>query len=277
MSPQAAGAVSNKKYSCILNIKTGIPFHCVSVMPSTSNFRLSVIIPAYNEELRLPWTLKQVVEYLTSQPYASEILVVDDGSTDGTETAACEQSSAAVPLRVLFHPNRAHRGKGASVRLGMTQARGAYRLFMDADNSTTLDQVDRFWPFFEQGYDVVIGSRALKDSVIGRHQAKIKELAGRFGNCLIRAFAVPRLRDTQAGFKMVTAKAADVIFPRLTIERWGFDIEMLVIAQAHNYRIREVPITWINAPGSKVAVFTYFQVLREIRQIRRNLKAGLYR
>jgi len=239
--------------------------------------RLSVIVPAYNEELRLPRTLRQAIEYLKAQPYSSEILVVNDGSTDRTERIVRDAYSAPVPVRLLAHTDGANHGKGASVRRGMLQACGAYRLFMDADNSTTLDQVDRFWPFFSRGYDVVIGSRALEGSVIGTHQAWYKELAGRLGNWIIRAFAVPGIRDTQAGFKMFAGEKAEMIFSRQTIERWGYDIELLAIARAQGCRIGEVPITWINASGSKVSLKTYFEVLGEVWSIRRNLKAGLYR
>jgi dolichyl-phosphate beta-glucosyltransferase len=238
--------------------------------------RLSVIIPAYNEELRLPQTLGHAIEYLRSQPFSSEILVVDDGSTDETEQVVRKKDPASVSLRLLSHDDGANHGKGASVKRGMMEARGAFRLFMDADNSTTLDQIDRFWPYFEQGYEVVIGSRALKDSVIGVHQARYKEIAGRFGNWFVRTFAVPGIRDTQAGFKMFSAKASGIIFPRQTIQRWGYDVELLVIARTHGYHIREVPITWINASGSKVTMQSYFQVLGDVLQIRRNLKAGLY-
>ena len=239
--------------------------------------RLSVIIPAYNEELRLPRTLAHTAEYLRAQPYNSEIIVVNDGSTDGTERIVREQDSTPVPMKLLAHADAANHGKGASVKRGMMEARGAYRLFMDADNSTTLDQVDRFWPFFEQGYDVVIGSRALKNSVIGVRQSRYKEIAGRCGNWLVRTLAVPGIRDTQAGFKVFSAKAAGIIFPRQTIGRWGYDIELMVLARAHGFRIREVPITWINASGSKVTMKSYFQVLCDVLQIRRNLKAGLYK
>jgi dolichyl-phosphate beta-glucosyltransferase len=249
----------------------------MSNMPNQSGIQLSVIIPAFNEESRLPRTLRQSVDYLKSQPYDSEIFVVNDGSTDGTERVVQEQRSAQIPMRLLVHPDGANRGKGASVGRGMMEARGAYRLFMDADNSTTLSQVDRFWPLLDKGYDVVIGSRALKYSVIGTHQAKYKELAGRLGNWIIRTLAVPGIRDTQAGFKMFTGKAADRIFPRLTIDRWGFDIELLVIAQSQGCRICEVPITWINASGSKVTMSSYLEVLAEVWRIRRNLKAGLYK
>jgi dolichyl-phosphate beta-glucosyltransferase len=239
--------------------------------------RLSVIIPAYNEELRLPGTLNHTIEYLKSQPYKSEIIVVNDGSTDRTEQVSRTQAPESVSLRLLTHDDGANHGKGASVKKGMLAARGIFRLFMDADNSTTLDQIVRFWPYFDQGYDVVIGSRALKDSVIGVRQALYKEIAGRFGNLFIRTLAVPGIRDTQAGFKMFSAKAAGSIFPRQTIQRWGYDIELLVIAGTQGFRIRELPITWLNAAGSKVTMQSYLQVLGDVMQIRRNLKAGLYR
>jgi dolichyl-phosphate beta-glucosyltransferase len=250
------------------------PFNAMLNDPA---IRLSVIIPAYNEELRLPQTLAHAIEYLKAQQYSSEILVVNDGSTDRTEQTVYTQDPAPVSLKLLAHDDHANHGKGASVKKGMMEARGAFRLFMDADNSTTLDQVDRFWPFFEQGYDVVIGSRALKESVIGVRQARHKEIAGRFGNWFIRTLAIPGIQDTQAGFKVFSAKAAGLIFPRQTIQRWGYDIELLVIARLHGCLIREVPITWINASGSKVTMQSYFQVMGDVLQIRRNRKAGLYK
>lgn len=239
--------------------------------------RLSVIIPAYNEELRLPRTLSHAIGYLKPQPYRSEILIVNDGSTDGTEEVVRKQDPASISMKLIAHDDAKNHGKGASVKKAMMEARGAFRLFMDADNSTTLNQIDRFWPFFEQGYDVVIGSRALRDSVIGARQARYKEIAGRFGNWFIRTLAVPGIADTQAGFKIFTAKAAGIIFPRQTIDRWGYDIELLVIARTHGFRIREIPITWINASGSKVTMRSYFQVLGDVLQIRRNLKSGRYK
>lgn len=246
-------------------------------MQNNSGIRLSVIIPAYNEELRLPQTLSQSIKYLEAQSYSSEIIVVNDGSTDGTERVVRQPASASVPLKLIAHADGANHGKGASVRKGMMEACGAYRLFMDADNSATMDQVHRFWPLFDQGYEVVIGSRALKNSVIGAHQARHKELAGRLGNKFIRILAVPGIHDTQAGFKMFVAEKAELIFSRQTIDRWGYDIELLVIARSLGCRIAEVPITWVNSSGSKVTMGSYFQVLRDVLQIRRNLKAGLYK
>ncbi len=246
-------------------------------MSDSSSVRLSVVLPAYNEEFRIPHTLNQSIEYLKAQSYNSEIIVVDDGSTDRTCEIVPRYCSASIPVTLLAHPDGANHGKGASIKRGMLKARGAYRLFMDADNSTTLEQIGGFWPHFECGADVVIGSRALKESVIGKHQAKHKELAGRAGNWLIRSLAVPGIRDTQAGFKMFTAEIADKIFPRLTIDRWGADIELIVIARLLGGRISEVPIAWINSAGSKVTMASYFQVIAEILRIRRNVKAGVYK
>ena len=243
----------------------------------SSNIYLSVVIPAYNEELRLPSTLNEVIAYLKAQPYRSEILVVNDGSADNTEGVVLEQDPSQVSLELLRHPDGRNHGKGASVRRGVLASRGDFRLFMDADNSTTLNQVENFWPFFDRGCDVVIGSRALEGSVIERHQTKIKEIAGRFGNWLVRILAVPGIFDTQAGFKMFTRRAAERVFPRVTIDRWGYDIELLVAARSLGFRVCEVPIKWMNVSGSKVTMRTYFEVLAEIWSIRRNLKAGLYK
>jgi dolichyl-phosphate beta-glucosyltransferase len=245
-------------------------------MSGQSNIQLSVIIPAYNEEKRLPETLRQALEHLVSQPYSSEIIVANDGSADATEALVRGWPQGPVPVRLLNHPMRSNLGKGASVRLGMQEARGDFRLFMDADNSTTLDQISRFWPSFGLGYDVVIGSRKVAGARIEVRQHWIKELAGRLGNLVIRTLVVPNISDTQAGFKMFTRRSAEKIFPLLTIDRWGFDVEALAIAAHLGYRIREVPIRWINDRSSKVGTAAYFQVLVEVWRIRGNLNKGLY-
>lgn len=234
------------------------------------------MIPAYNEERRLPKTLDDVLGYLGSQTYASEVIVVDDGSRDRTREIAGANGGGRIPLRVLEHPDRRNHGKGAAVRRGMLAARGQYRLFMDADNSTTVDHIERFWSFFDEGYDIVIGSRDVEGAVVTVHQPWYKEVAGNMGNVLIRTLAVPGIYDTQAGFKVFTAKVVEDVFPRLTIDRWGFDVEILAVARFLGYRIKEAPITWINDPESKVQWTTYFEVLSEVWRVRRNLRAGLY-
>ncbi len=245
-------------------------------MPSPSNVHLTVVIPAYNEEDRLPGTLSQSLRYLDAQPFESEIIVVDDGSTDGTQQVVRALATGPVAVRLIRHPDGANHGKGAAVRLGMMKAKGDYLLFMDADNSTTLEQVAGFWPHIDRGCDVVIGSRKIAGARVEVHQPRHKEIAGRLGNWAIRVLAVPGISDTQAGFKLFTRESAETIFPRQTIERWGFDIEILVIARRHGYRVCEAPIHWVNAPGSKVSFASYLQVLLELRHIRRNLESGRY-
>ncbi|MBZ5497123.1 MAG: glycosyltransferase family 2 protein [Acidobacteriia bacterium] len=239
------------------------------------SFRLSVIIPAYNEELRLPGTLRDVGAFLAAQPYESEVIVVDDGSTDGTAQSACA-CTAVKALRLIRHPDGANHGKGAAVRRGMLEARGKFRIFMDADNSTTIDQIAGLWPWFDQGYDLVIGSRKKRGARVEVHQARYKELAGRLGNLVIRLLVAPGIEDTQAGFKMFTRRSAEAVFSRQTIDRWGYDFELLAIARQLGYRTREVPIVWVNAPGSKVRLGSYLEVLSEVWHVRRNVKSGVY-
>ncbi len=246
-------------------------------MSDNSNIYLSVIIPAYNEAKRLPVTLEQVLSYLAVQSYTSEVIIVDDGSTDETSQLVCEWPDSPVPLRLTQHSDLKNHGKGASVRLGMLAAQGRFRLFMDADNSTTIDHIERFWPHFEEGYDLVIGSRSIKGAYVAVHQPWYKELAGRIGNLIIRLLAVPGIADTQAGFKMFTNACAEAVFARLTIERWGFDVEVLAIARYLGFRIKEAPITWINSPESKVRAGAYLDVLAEVWRVRRNLRLGIYR
>lgn len=242
-------------------------------MSRRSSVHLSVIIPAYNEEERLPVTLGEITAYLANQSYDAEVIVVDDGSTD--ETVRVTRQIATGQIRLVTLPK--NRGKGAAVRRGMVEASGDYRLFMDADNSTSLDQISRFWPWIEKDYDIVIGSRSIEGAVIALRQPLYKELAGRLGNLIIRALAVPDISDTQAGFKLFSRKSAEFIFPRLTIERWGYDVEVLAIARLHGFGIREVPIRWVNSPGSKVTLRSYYQVFSEIWNIRKNLRAGRYK
>jgi dolichyl-phosphate beta-glucosyltransferase len=246
-------------------------------MPSETTPQLSVVIPAYNEELRLPATLHSVIDYLSRSFSSAEVIVVDDGSSDGTAAVVAGFMQSAVPVRLCSHKDRRNHGKGAAVKVGMLAAQGDRRLIMDADNSTTIEQIHRFLPCFSQGFDIVIGSRNMEGSIVAVHQPKHKELAGRFGNFVIQALAVPGIRDTQAGFKVFSGRSADQVFRRLTIDRWGYDIEALAIARTLGYRIREVPITWINAPGSKVGFRSYFEVLAEIWRVRRNLRSGKYR
>lgn len=237
---------------------------------------LSVVIPAYNEELRLPKTLAAVVDYLRRQPYSWEVAVVDDGSKDRTTQIVNTASAADKRVRVLEYQERGNHGKGYAVRYGMLHVGGKYRVFMDADNSTTIDHFEKFLPLLEAGADVVIGSRAAEGAEIGVHQAAWKEFLGVLGNRWIRFWAMPGIQDTQAGFKVFTADATEKVFPRLTIDRWGFDVEALAVARRQGCKIAERPIHWVNDPNTKVSVKTYFEVLAEVVKIRWNIWMGVY-
>lgn len=235
---------------------------------------LSVVIPAYNEEKRLPKTLKAVVEYLKRQNYTWEIAVVNDGSKD--RTADIVREAGVVEPRISLLQYGGNRGKGYAVRYGMTHVQGKYRLFMDADNATTIDHFAQFLPHFNMGFDVVIGSRDVAGANIAKHQPWWKEKLGDLGNLWIQFWAVPGIHDTQAGFKVFTARAAEDVFSRLTLDRWGFDVEALAVARRLEYKIAERPIRWVNDPDSKVSMKAYAQVLREVVQVRLNMWRGRY-
>ena len=245
-------------------------------MSTARDIHLSVVIPAFNEARRLPRTLTEVTAYLGRQAYPSEIVVVDDGSTDGTAQLVREWPAGAVPLRLIAQPDGRNHGKGAAVRLGLGAVVGAHRLFMDADNSTTLDHVERFWPHFAQGFDVVIGSRNVRGADVVIPQVWYKELGGKLGNLFIRTLAVPGVADTQAGFKAFTARCVEDVLPRLTIDRWGFDVELLVAARCRGYQVKEVPIVWRNDTASSVPASAYLQVLGEVWRVRRQRAQGMY-
>jgi len=237
---------------------------------------LSVVIPAFNEERRLPATLESVVAYLSGRDYRSEILVVDDGSSDATADLVRGWNAGAVSLRLLEHPDGRNHGKGATVRRGFTEAQGDYRLFMDADNSTSVDQVEGFWQYFEEGYDAVIGSRDVADADIVVHQSWHKEIGGKIGNLVIQMLAAPGFKDTQAGFKMFRAACIEDLLPVLQIDRWGFDVELIAAACHRGYRVKEAGIRWVNSPDSKVPANAYFEVMGEVWKVRQLRKQGAY-
>lgn len=238
------------------------------------NVFLSVIIPSYNEEKRLPDTLTSVANFLAQQEYDSEVLIVSDGSTDKTADTARTFADKIKNLRIL--DNKENHGKGYVTRQGMLEAKGQVRVFMDADNSTTLDQINSFLPYFKQGYDVVIGDRDLKGSKLKVHQPFYKELLGDMGNLMIQLLAVPGIEDTQCGFKAFSGKATEDIFKRMLIDKWGFDIEALAVANKLGYKIKPLPVVWINDPNSKVKLSGYINTLLELFKIKKNLIMGKY-
>jgi len=236
--------------------------------------RLSVIIPAYNEEDRIEKTLREIDAYLSTQPYSHEIIVVNDGSRDHTAEVVQGLFPFIKNLRLI--DNAINHGKGWVVRQGMLEAQGEILLFTDADNSTSVDQVEKMFPEFERGCEVVIGSRRVPGAVIAVHQSFLRENIGRVFNVIVRILAGLPMKDTQAGFKAFGARAAREIFSRQTIWRWAFDVELLVIAKSLGFTVKEVPITWANDPKSHVKLKSMIKMLFEVLQVRLNLFMGVY-
>ena len=242
-----------------------------------SEIYLSVIVPAYNEAERLPKTLRRFQEYLSAKAFRYEIIVVLDGPTDRTREALEMLVPEIDHLRVLGRA--VNRGKGYTVKEGMLDASGHVRLFSDADNSTDIAHFDKMQPFFDQGYDVVICSRHPRDAAGAGQvipQAWHKRLFGKLGNLFVQLVAVRGFWDTQCGFKAFRDQAAEKVFFRAVIDGWGFDVEVLALARALNYRIGIVPARWINDPKSHVGFTTYLQTLRESLAVRYYLSKGKY-
>lgn len=239
-----------------------------------ADIKLSVIIPAYNEENRLPKTLKAVDEYLRRESYEYEILVVNAGSTDRTKELVQSAMREVKNLSILDVENR---GKGYAVREGMLGAHGEYRMFMDADNATTIDHVAKMWPEFEKGFDVVIGSRDMKGAVIAVPQVWWRRRLGDTFNLIVQfSSGLWGMWDTQCGFKGFTKNAAEKIFSRSTIDTWAFDVEVLVLAKKMGFKIKEVPVTWVNDPYSRVTFSGMAKMLLEVLQIALNNITGKY-
>ena len=240
-----------------------------------STVKLSMIIPAYNEENRLPKTLKAVDEYVRGQSYTYEILVVNAGSTDRTKELVQSMMREVRNLNIMDVENR---GKGYAVREGMLRARGQYRMFMDADNSTSIDHIEKMWPEFEKGFQVVIGSRDTKGARVAVSQPWWRRTLGNIFNVIVQTLSGLRgMWDTQCGFKGFDEKAAQEIFARCTIDQWAFDVEVLVIAKKLGYKIMEIPVLWVNDKESKVRLKGMIQMLLEVLQISLNNIRGKYR
>jgi glycosyltransferase involved in cell wall biosynthesis len=234
---------------------------------------LSIVIPAHNEERRLPETLERVTAFLAAQPWSAEVLVVENGSSDRTAEVAGAFAVDHPDVRVL---REALPGKGRAVRTGMLAARGSHRFMCDADLSMPIEEVVRFLPPALDGIDVAIGSREAPGAV-RYDEPPYRHLGGRAINWMIRLLALPSLRDTQCGFKAFTARAAEDLFSRQTMTGWSFDVEVLFIARRRGYRIVEVPIPWyFNAESKLNPVRDALRMAQEILAIRRNGARGLY-
>ncbi|MFQ3535938.1 MAG: dolichyl-phosphate beta-glucosyltransferase [Aggregatilineales bacterium] len=234
---------------------------------------LSIIIPALNEALRLPESLRKIDAFLEQQPYRAEVIVVENGSTDDT-VGVVRAFMQKHPYVRLFEGEP--RGKGRAVRRGMLAARGAYRFLCDADLSMPIEEVSNFLPPKLEGYDVIIGSREAKGAR-RYNEPWHRHFMGRINNLIIKLLAVRGFEDTQCGFKAFTARAAEDLFGVSVINGIGFDVEILFLAQKRGYRIAEVPINWYFDPDSRMRLIKdSLGILREIFAIRRNWREGLY-
>ncbi|MFY9234154.1 MAG: dolichyl-phosphate beta-glucosyltransferase [Fimbriimonadaceae bacterium] len=220
--------------------------------PKTAVY-LAVVVPAYNEKERILRTLQRLDEYYSGQSYTWSVLVVSDGSMDGTDGVVADFCKTR-PLFSLdsYKPNR---GKGHAVRRGMLKANGEIILFCDADLATPQEETAKLLPFIEAGSDIAIGSRPLRESNLTKRQPWYREMLGRVANKVIQVLAIRGIRDTQCGFKMFRRDAARDIFARCKMDGFSFDFEALMIARDLGYTIAEVPIQWAHQEGSKVVLW----------------------
>jgi dolichyl-phosphate beta-glucosyltransferase len=232
----------------------------------------SIIIPAHNEQNRLPGTLEQILHFLKEQSFTSEVIVVENGSSDHTHQIAQQFAEQHENMLVL----QSEKGKGAAIRRGMLAARGDYRFMCDADLSMPVEEIVKFLPPRLKDFDIAIGSREARGAV-RYNEPSYRHLGGRGINLIIQTLILPGLNDTQCGFKCFRAEVAEDIFKRQTLHGWSFDIELLYIARRHGYRIVEIPIHWYHFSDSKVnALRDAVRMINDIFLIRANARRGLY-
>jgi glycosyltransferase involved in cell wall biosynthesis len=246
---------------------------------------LSIVIPAYNEEKRIGPTLDEILRFLKTQTYAAEVIVVDDGSSDETAKRVSEKVSqyqdTGNDLRILI--NTPNRGKGYSVKRGVTEANGEILLFTDADLSSPITEAPKLLdPLVENLADVAFGSRALRRELIGVHQPRMRELGGTVFNFCMRTITGLKFKDTQCGFKAFRREAAVPVFALQRVERFGFDPEVLYIAKKHGNRLLEVPVVWNHCEGGELQnklnyVLDSFDMFADLVRIRVNDFVGRYR
>jgi dolichyl-phosphate beta-glucosyltransferase len=239
---------------------------------SASRVSWSVVIPAFNEARRLPPYLEEIIAYFDGRGAPYEVIVVDDGSRDGTAERVRETAGAA-PVRVI--PLAGNEGKGAAVRHGMLAAIGAYRMFADADGATPILELKRLEAALAGGADVAIGSRVVQDPSVSVVARPHRVLAGRMFNGVVARLGLPDVGDSQCGFKAFTARAAETIFGKLRTRGFGFDVEVLMLARFYGFRVAEVAVNWTDKPGSKVGVLKtgpgmFWEIMRaRLRMARR--------
>jgi dolichyl-phosphate beta-glucosyltransferase len=237
--------------------------------------KLSIVIPAYNEAGRLPATLERIIAYFDTRSVDYELLVVDDGSSDETPAVA-EAIVGRLGERGRVLRNPQNLGKGASVRRGMLAARGARVLFSDADLSAPIEELPKLEQALDAGAGVAIGSRGVDRSLIEERQSLGRSLMGRLFNMVVQLFAVRGISDTQCGFKLFAAEVVSPIFARTRVERFGFDVEVLALAQRLGVPIAEVPVRWRNSPGSRVTLGQGARAFLDPVRVRFGMLVGRY-
>ena len=243
---------------------------------SPSSVALSIVIPAYNESARLPQTLHALIEFLERDGRRTEVIVVDDGSTDDTSSKVRELESLHPHVKLIRLPQ--NRGKGYAVRTGVVNASGAVVLFADADGATPFEELYRLEAQLAAGARVAIGSRGLRSRQTRVEARLYRRVLGRAFHAVVRAFAVRGIADTQCGFKLFDAEAAHDLFSRMRMTGYSFDVEVLLMALRSGYRVAEVPVNWTHQTGSKVHVLRDGLIMvRDVLRIRGNLLGGLYR
>ena len=241
---------------------------------------ISIIIPAFNEETRLGQTLRAILAYFkeANLPPAAEIIVVDDGSTDRTSRVAQRAFAEFPQIESKVIRYERNRGKGFAVKTGLMRAEGQIALFSDADLSTPIEELHKLIEPIEKGeYDVTFGSRALDRNLIEKHQSWRREQSGKIFNLMVRGLTGLPFWDTQCGFKAFRMSKFRPLLGMMGIERFGFDVEFLFVANYRRLRLKEIPVRWKHCEGSKINVFRDSQkMFREINQIRRNAARGVY-
>ncbi len=240
---------------------------------------LSVIIPSYKEGERIGRNLLEIDKHLKGKNFTYEIIIIVDGSPDNTAEISRNYALQVPNVRVIENPE--NHGKGYVVRQGLLEATGQYRLFLDADGSTSITHLDAFLTEFEAGYDVVIGSRDIEGAFIQVHQPKHREIMGDMGNWLIRiVLGLWSYPDTQCGFKMLSAEASKEVASRMVVDRFGFDFELIVLAHKLGFKVKQMPVRWMNEEGSTVSLTGkngFIQVIIDLFKTRLRLWLGQYR
>ncbi|MEK9151027.1 MAG: dolichyl-phosphate beta-glucosyltransferase [Patescibacteria group bacterium] len=239
---------------------------------------LSVIVPAYKEGDRIGRNLLEIDRYLKGKSYTYEIIVIVDGSPDNTAEVARNYALQIPHLRVI--DNKENHGKGYVVRQGLLEARGKWRLFLDADGSTSITHLDSFSTHFDSSCDVIIGSRKIEGSFIQVHQPKHREIMGEGGNWLIRiVLGLWSYPDTQCGFKILSETAAKEIASRMVVDRFGFDFELIALALKLGFKVKQLPVRWMNEEGSTVSLTGpngFIRVLIDLFKTRIRFLTGAY-